>query len=744
MENIYPHFTATTLLCFILLIPFQTLAQTSCSAPSSVQFPENNRIDDIVVTITVQPDVTLEFTPPAADPNPFSLNGNNLIAAKVFDYEIEKSFPVRITCKTTTGLTTNIVIIVLIGNLNDNPPVFDKNPYDVQVSEMAAIGTTVGQFTAKDLDNPPTLYYTLTPESGYFRLQSQTSAVILVNARLDYEKVKNVQLVLEVLDTQEPERYTATTTIAVTILDGDNRPPWFQPCTTHDMGENVICQSSGYTGFVVLNEQEPGVLPLKPGPLYAIDGDSGINEEITYSFLSGNEAGLFEINSNTGNITMLKPADVLGTITLTVLASQKVNTHQFATTTITISVQVKSLHLPKFQKDQYEGVISSVGAMAMDLTNKDTPLQIIATDEDYAATAGLNPHITYSVNGRSEFSIINGFLFMTKELPEETLSLEVLAVDSTNDETATAQLSVQVKLGITTTSLPQTTTDFMTSTTIGESTTSTSVSTTSPSESTTNSATSTEDSSSATKPTPSKAPPVINPSGEYGTVEMAALGATLGALLLICLVVIGVLVHRMQKGKADWKKIFEANIFRSSLGQGPGQKEGIQYTNEAFQRDDDGGSTGSSGPETKSVQTPKPAWDIPTKEAIERSSAPLHDLLPDDTSDVGSDKADSEKEVKPILTKERRVEEGYKSVWFKADIDPSAKEEVVILPDNREDSEEEDEEPPSSSKKHDRDGKPQKNSKVLFADTDLDSGLGVKIEEPGDDSDGDEGLNIDL
>lgn len=38
---------------------------------------------------------------------------------------------------------------------------------------------------------------------------------------------------------------------------------------------------------------------------------------------------------------------------------------------------------------------------------------------------GLNPHITYSIMGRSEFSIINGFLFMTKELPEETLSLEV-------------------------------------------------------------------------------------------------------------------------------------------------------------------------------------------------------------------------------------------------------------------------------------------------------------------------------
>ncbi|XP_042608638.1 cadherin-related family member 5-like [Cyprinus carpio] len=45
---------------------------------------------------------------------------------------------------------------------------------------------------------------------------------------------------------------------------------------------------------------------------------------------------------------------------------------------------------------------------------------------------------------------------------------------------------------------------------------------------------------------------------------------------------------------------------------------------------------------------------------------------------------DSEKEVKPILTKERRNEEGYKSVWFKQDIDPNTKEEVVIIPDTGE------------------------------------------------------------
>ncbi|XP_041852144.1 cadherin-related family member 5 isoform X2 [Melanotaenia boesemani] len=555
---------------------------------------------------------------------------------------------------------------------------------------MSPVDTTVGRFAATDLDTPPQLFYTLTSVSNDFRLKGPTIPEILVNTRLDYDKVKEFQLQLEAQDTPldsipSGPSFTATTTIMITILDGDNRPPWFQPCNTYDIGGVVICENAGYTGSVNLNEQETGVLPLKPGPLYAVDGDSGINEEITYSFLRGNEDGLFGINPNTGNITMLRPTDVLGPISLTTLASQKFSSHQFATSTVTISVQVKSLHPPKFQRPRYEALITSVGSMAKDLKNTEESLQILATDDDYTATEGLNPHIVYSVDGNSDFSIIGGFLFMTKDLPDATLTLQVLAKDVTNDETATAQLLVEVKS-------------------------------------------------------------VIPPSGEYGAVDMAALGATLGVLLFICLVVIGVLVHRMKKSKADWGKVNEASIFRSSLGQGSGsQKEGVQYTNDAFQRDEDSDSVGSGGPTVKAAEVPpKSAWDLPPKEAIQMSSAPLHALLPDNTSDTSSDKVDNEKEVKPILTKERRVEEGYKSVWFKEDIDPNSKEEVVIIPDSREDESDE-EEPSSSGREDDEDDNPKKkSSKVFFADPDLDSGIGVRIGDPAEDSDSDKDLNIDL
>lgn len=48
--------------------------------------------------------------------------------------------------------------------------------------------------------------------------------------------------------------FTATTTIMVSILDVDNRPPWFQPCTKHEVGGAVVCVNPGYKGNIALNE----------------------------------------------------------------------------------------------------------------------------------------------------------------------------------------------------------------------------------------------------------------------------------------------------------------------------------------------------------------------------------------------------------------------------------------------------------------------------------------------------------
>ncbi|XP_061896700.1 cadherin-related family member 5 isoform X3 [Entelurus aequoreus] len=654
-----------------------TQAQNICDARETVTIKENNLVGDLVETIRVNEAVTLSLE--TSSDNSFTLNGNRLLAAKVLDYETSKSHVVNLVClQGGTGLQLKIVIAIIVINVNDNPPTFGANPYQINVNELIPLNTPLDEhFPATDKDENTELYYTLVSNTNYFKLESPTNPELVIQNVLDYDKVKRVEMVLYAQDTPLAESggkdsFTATTTIQVTVIDVDNRPPWFWPCTVHIIAGASICQSAGYTSRVVLNEMEAEPLTLKPGPLHAIDGDTGINEAIRYSFLSGNEDGLFEINPITGNITMSRAADVGEPISLTVVAAQTPSSSQFSTTSLTISVQIKSLHRPQFQRVEYEGVVSSVGAMATDPANMDEPLRLIALDEDYAALGGVNPNVVYHIKGSDDFSIINGYLFMTKNLPVAQLALQVEAVDTTNDDKATAQLSVEVK-----------------------------------------------------------SEGVKIPSGDFRTEDMAALGATLGILLFVCLVVISMLVCRLQRGKSDWRKIHEASVFRSSLGQGSGgQKEGIQYTNEAFEHDEDGGSVGSGGPDVEvgeELQGGSAGFAL-------KSAAALSSLLDDDLSLTGSDKADSEKEVKPILTKERRMEEGYKAVWFKEDIDPNAKEEVVIIPDSREGDSEDEED----------DRTPTKMSKVGFGEADLDSGLGVKMEDPAEDSEGDEVLDVDL
>ncbi|XP_077374095.1 cadherin-related family member 5-like [Festucalex cinctus] len=774
------------LVFFVLFIVFLTGAgaQEICSARETVNVKENNAVGDLVETITVSDGVipTLENS---ADV-PFILDGNRLLANAVLDYETSKNHVVQVKCSAPSGLEFTLIIVVLVQNVNDKAPVFDQDTYQINVEELLRVGTPIdNRFPATDEDEFTTLYYTLTSESNYFRLASPENPQLVVQNILDYDKVKSVQMVLYAQDTPltgpgGDVSFTATATIQVTVQDVDNRPPWFKPCNKHEVAGAVICQNAGYTSQVDLNEMQAEPLTLKPGPLHAVDGDVGINEAILYSFLSGNEDGLFAINANTGNVSMLRAADVLGTISLTVLAAQTPSSSQFATTSLTISVQVKSLHKPQFQKPLYRGAVSSVGAMATDPTNKDEPLRIVALDEDYASVEGINPHIAYRIIGSDDFAIINGYLFMTTDLPEATLSLQVEAVDTSNDDNVKADLSVEVKSGLTTTALPLSTTDSMTSppTTDGgttelvesttnpltstedrtterpESTTNPAISTggtTEPMESTSNPSTPTDSSvstgvtptseSSTTAATESSVTPLVTDGptstadlhtvptlpGGFGPGDMAALGATLGVLLLVSLVIIGVLACRLQKGKADWRKSHEASVFRSSLGQGFGSdKQGVQYTNEAFQHDDDGGSVGSGSPYVTATE------EGPADNSALKSSVRALGTLLDNDDNVSQTSSDKEKEVKPILTKERRLEEGYKAVWFKEDIDPDAKEEVVIIPDSREeDSEDEDDE------------RPAKTSKVGFAEADLDSGLGVKIEDPTEDSDGDE-VNVEL
>ena len=129
-------------------------------------------------------------------------------------------------------------------------------------------------------------------------------------------------------------------------------------------------------------------------------------------------------------------------------------------------------------------------------------------------------------------------------------------------------------------------------------------------------------------------------------------------------------------------------------GVAPGLKSGVQYSNEGFQNTGDSGSTRSSRYSDEPdlmMDKVKPSKARAVEAPVTRSVAPqLGMVLSDASSLAESSTSEGGKEVKPILTKERKDDEGYKAVWFKTDIDPNAKEEVTIIPERAEQDDDDD------------------------------------------------------
>ncbi|XP_016117661.1 cadherin-related family member 5-like [Sinocyclocheilus grahami] len=623
---------------FVLLVLFTLSkfneAQNLCSVPDNllvILIPENNAIGVVVTTLSAEDGVMASIT----SQNPegfFSISGYDLIAETVLDYETfkpSKPHEVHIECTKAGFLSTTLNLKIAVEDINDNPPVFEHSQYTLNVDELSKVDTSVGLITATDPDKNDRLYYQLDSPEGEFALEANFNPNILVKKHLDYDKVKEVTMILYVQDTPIESTaevsHTASTTIVVNIIDIDNRPPWFQPCTETEIDTSTICLMSGYNGNVNLNEQAVSPLSLEPGPLLAIDGDKGRNDPIVYIFLAESDGGIFEINPDTGSITMQEPVKEAGTIVLPVMAYQKENADQFAITTVTLQVVESTNFPPTFVKSSYEGFISEdagVDSLVLESKTSNRPLRVQATDEDFPS--GINPNLRFEIVDGSDFSITQeGFILMAKEVSPGSVNLEMRVVDTTNEESSTASLTVEVTPG-------------------GQQV----------------------------------------KTGEFSSGDMAAVGASLAVVVVLCLVCIGLMVHRIKGHNADWKKLSEASVFQSALGGGSGgPKEGVQYSNEGFQHDDDSGSVNSkiaADLENKLESGLKPQQRRGSAQKTTTPSSP-----PPDSSSL-AENIDSEKEVKPILTKERRNEEGYKSVWFKQDIDPNTKEEVVIIPNTGE------------------------------------------------------------
>ncbi|XP_068170070.1 cadherin-related family member 5 [Antennarius striatus] len=606
-------------------------AERLCTVPPGpLTVPENNTADVQLMKITYGDDVALRITENPEDL--FYLKGNALMVKKGLDYESLSSaaLVVWVQCSRTGFRSVNESVEVLVENVNDNPPNFVQNHFVLEVNELTPVNSTVGQIEATDIDSEPLFYRLEAATDKYFRLENINSPKIVVKTILDYDVVQKIPLVLHVQDTfngsaSNKPFFTSVATITVLVKDVDNRPPWFQPCLRTNLGIAKLCVSTGYRGKVNLTEKEEGPLVLEPGPIFAKDGDKNRSEQISYRILRGNEGNIFQIDEDTGNVTMTKAADIIGPITLTVLASQVTNRDQFAVTQVIFDVMKKSRNPPRFEKERYEGFIYSNSVPeSMILRDRSTnrPFRVRARDEDFAS--GVNPDVKYEVQYSSYVNVTSdGFVILKRVVKTESFALQLRAVDSTTGEVGTAALSVQV--------IP-----------------------------------------AVASPSPSNV--------GYRPGDMALLGLVMAALLVLCLIVIGFLISRLWKGDTGADKICEC--LGPCLGSNrprSGHRDSLQYTNNGFQNEADQ-NRGSSGrwnnvlPRRSTFPLPRGSRVLPRQCA---SCGVYTNHIPKGSPSVRTSR---EEEEEYRRRREQRRKEGQKTVWFK-ESEGSSDIEVEIIPD---------------------------------------------------------------
>ncbi|MEJ1272768.1 hypothetical protein NN561_003622 [Cricetulus griseus] len=298
-------------------------------------------------------------------------------------------------------------VLLLLEDVNDNPPVFSSNHYTACVYENTATKALLTRVQAMDPDvgiNRKVVYSLEDSASGVFSIDS-SSGVIILERPLDREQQSSYNISVRATDQSPRQSLSSLASVTITVLDINDNPPVFE---RRDYLVTVPEDTS--LGTQVLS-------------VFATSKDIGTNAEITYLIRSGNEQGKFRINPKTA-----LDYETCKRFYLVVEAKDGGTPALSAAATISIDLTDVNDNPPQFSQDVYSAVISE------DALEGDSVILLIAEDVDSKP----NGQIRFSIVGGdrdNEFAVdpILGLVKVKKKLDRERVSgysLLIQAVDS--------------------------------------------------------------------------------------------------------------------------------------------------------------------------------------------------------------------------------------------------------------------------------------------------------------------------
>jgi len=300
------------------------------------------------------------------------------------------------------GFECTSQVEILVSDLNDNAPLFSTNLYTANLPEDTEKGTLVTKVHATDRDigvNRKIKYALIDSAKGHFKMAGD-SGIITLAKPLDREQRALFNLTVQATDQGTPQ-LSSTAIVKVIVLDINDNPPEF----------------ASKNHYAVVPEIAP--IGTEVVRVLATSKDSGVNAEIAYSIIGGNEHKKFQMNHSTGVLMVSDHLDYerAKDYFLTIQAIDGGNPPLSNHAMINITVTDSNDNAPIFNQ------VSFTARIREDAQVGDKILQVVANDLD----SGANGEISYTIErgDRQEQFFMDkktGYISVAKQLDREMVS----------------------------------------------------------------------------------------------------------------------------------------------------------------------------------------------------------------------------------------------------------------------------------------------------------------------------------
>ncbi|KAM5230037.1 protocadherin-23 [Hipposideros larvatus] len=298
------------------------------------------------------------------------------------DFEVRNEVQLIVLAE-SSGHRAYSKVAVMILDVNDNLPCFERSFYQVSVAEGQFYNAHIIQVFATDLDkglNGLIEYSIVSGNQGEAFQIDALSGVITANGVLDYELTNAYSLTVQATDKGIP-RLSGTSVVKIQVADVNDNAPVFLPLEAVEIAENSL----------------PGVIVTRIS-VHDVD----LNSAFIFRFAKESSPGIkFAIDQNTGVVVLVKTLDFEETTEYELLIQISDSVHLTEGTLIIRVLDVND-NPPVFSQDSYQVTIPESVPVGYSV------LTVVATDVES------NEYISYrTLSSPKEFSIdpMNGTVF---------------------------------------------------------------------------------------------------------------------------------------------------------------------------------------------------------------------------------------------------------------------------------------------------------------------------------------------